>query len=154
MHVLNVQDIPDCFNIAIVVSRFNEDITQKLLDGAVERLIQLGFIQDQITVAWVPGAVEIPIAAQRLAQTEKYEAIICLGAVIFGETKHFQYVCDQVSQGCQSVALAFDLPVIFGVLTTETHQQAIERVGGKKGHMGYHAADAAYQLISVLRQVQ
>ena len=153
MQVLNVQDVQGCFNIAIVISRFNETITQKLHDGAIERLMELGFTSKKITVAWVPGAIEIPLIAQRLARTGKYEAIICLGAVIFGETRHFDYVCEQVSQGCQSVALAEDLPVIFGILTTENMAQALDRVGGAKGHMGRSAADAAFEMVSVISQI-
>jgi 6,7-dimethyl-8-ribityllumazine synthase len=153
MQVLNVQPVPGCFNIAIVISRFNEQVTQKLYDGAMERLSELGFPSDRITVVWVPGAVEIPLTAQRLARTDKYEAIVCLGAVIFGETRHFDYVCEQVSQGCQMVALSHDLPVIFGVLTTNNMEQALDRVGGKKGHMGRSSVDAAYEMVSVLNQI-
>lgn len=145
--------MPGCFNIAIVVSRFNEEITQKLFDGASERLQELGFDSQQITVVWVPGAIEIPLAAQRLAQTKKFEAIVCLGAVILGETKHFDYVCQQVSYGCQKVALDHDIPVIFGVLTTNTEEQAYERAGGEQGHIGRSAVDTAFQLISTLRQI-
>src|SRR5688572_17066996 len=117
MPMLNVQAIPGCFTIAIVVSRYHTIITQELLRGASTRLAELGFAEENITIIWVPGAVEIPLTAQRVARTGKYEAIICLGAVIFGETRHFDYVCDQVSQGCQEVALANDIPIIFGVLT-------------------------------------
>lgn len=153
MKILNVQNIPGCFNIAVVVSRFNEEVTHKLHDGAIERLKELGFSSDRITVAWVPGAIEIPLTAQRLARTGEYGAIICLGAVILGETKHFDYVCDQVSQGCQTVALANDIPVIFGVLTTDSEEQALDRVGGKHGHKGREAADAAFELVSVLNQI-
>jgi 6,7-dimethyl-8-ribityllumazine synthase len=153
MKVLNVQNVPGCFNIAIVVSRFNQDITQKLHDGALQRLKELGFPDDRITVAWVPGAVEIPITAKRFALTGEYEAIICLGAVIYGETKHFEYVCQQVTHGCQTVALSHDIPVIFGVLTTDNMAQAQDRVGGKKGHMGIEAANAAYEMVSVLSQI-
>ncbi len=153
MQVLNVKDVPGCFNIAIVVSRFNEDVTTKLCEGALERLKELGFSSDRICVAWVPGAVEIPITAQRFARTGKYAAVVCFGAVIYGETKHFNYVCDQVSQGCQQVALSNDIPVIFGVLTTDNKEQALDRVGGKKGHMGKEAVDAAYQMVSVLSQI-
>jgi 6,7-dimethyl-8-ribityllumazine synthase len=153
MQVLNVQDIPGCFNIALVVSRYHRDITQKLLDGALARLKERGFSNDRITIIWVPGAVEIPLAAQRMAQSGKYEAIICFGAVIFGETRHFDYVCDQVSQGCQQVALTQDIPVIFGVLTTNNLLQAEARAGGEKGHVGREAVDAAYELVSVLRQI-
>lgn len=153
MNIINSKEIPGRFNIAIVVSRFHHEITQKLFDGAVERLQELGFDREQITVVWVPGAVEIPIAAQRLTDRGKFQAIICLGAVIFGETRHFDFVCQQVSQGCQQVALAKDVPVIFGVLTTENITQARERAGGSKGNMGRFCADSAYELVSVLRQI-
>lgn len=153
MQVLNNKEIPGRFNVAIVTSRFHSDITQKLFNGASERLLELGFKSSQITSVWVPGAVEIPITAQRLARTEKYAAIICLGAVIFGETQHFDYVCQQVSQGCLQVSLTNDIPIIFGVLTTNNIEQAHERSGGKKGNMGSYAADSAYELVSVLQQI-
>lgn len=141
------------FSIAIVVSSFNQEITEQLLNGAVECLVELSVSTDRINIVRVPGAVEIPITAQRLAETERYEAIICLGAVIYGETEHFTYVCQQVSQGCQSVALSKNLPVIFGVLTTHNKEQAWDRVGGNKGHMGRESAQAAIAMISVLRQI-
>lgn len=153
MQVLTIKDIPGRFNIAVVVGRYHLTITQKLFKGTIERLQELGFDTDQITTVWVPGAVEIPLTAQRLARTEKFAAIICLGVVIFGETKHFDYVCQQVSQGCQHVALNEDIPVIFGVLTTDNMTQAEERAGGSKGNMGRYAADSAFELISVLQQI-
>lgn len=153
MRVLEAKPIKGHFNIALVASIFNSDITDKLVAGALERLTELGFSSDQIVVARVPGAVEIPITAQRFAKSGAFDAIIALGAVIFGETKHFEYVCNMVSEGCQTVALTHNLPVIFGVLTTETKAQAEDRTGGRKGHMGREAADAAYQLVSVLRQI-
>lgn len=153
VRTIRAEDIQSNFNVAIVVSRFNSDITNKLLEGAIERLHELEFADDQITVVWVPGAVEIPIVAQRLAKDNEYAAIITLGAVVYGETYHFDYVCDQVSQGCQRVALDNDIPVIFGVLTTKSMEQAIERVGGKRGHHGRESADAAYEMVSVLRQI-
>src|SRR5690349_16096807 len=106
-------------HIAIVTSRFNQEITQKLHDDCIKRLKSLGFQDNQIYSVWVPGAVEIPIAAQRLAKTKKYAAIICLGAVIFGETRHFDFVCQIVTQGCQQVMINENIPVIFGVLTTD-----------------------------------
>jgi len=139
--------------IAIVVSRFNEIITQRLLKGALERLQELNFSAEKITTLWVPGAVEIPLTAQRLARTKRYDAIICLGAVIRGETSHYDYVCDQVSTGCQKVALENNLPVIFGVLTTENETQALERTGGTCGHKGREAVDAAMEMIAVLKQI-
>lgn len=153
MRIIQAEDIKPAFNIAIIVSRFNTEVTERLCQGAVERLIELGFSNEQITVAWVPGAIEIPITAQRMAKTGHYEVIIALGAVIQGETMHMQYVCDQVSQGCQEVMLKHDIPVIFGVLTTQDDEQAFERIGGKHGHKGRDAADAAYEMVSILRQV-
>jgi len=153
MRNIHAEDIKPTFNIAIVVSRFNFDITERLCQGAVDRLHELGFGHEQLTVVWVPGAVEIPLTAQRLAKTGHYEAIIALGAVIQGETTHMQYVCEQASQGCQQVMLQHDIPVIFGVLTTLNDEQALERVGGSHGHKGRDAADAAYEMVSVLRQV-
>lgn len=139
--------------IAIITSRFNEEITQKLYDGTLARLKELHIPENQITSIWVPGAIEIPITAQRLALTQNYAAIICLGAVIMGETKHFDYVCQQVSFGCQQVALTHNIPVIFGVLTTETEEQAFDRVGGNHGHMGYYAAETAIELINTFSSI-
>lgn len=136
--------------IAIVVSEFNVNITQRLLEGALERLRELS--EKEAFVAWVPGAVEIPLLAQHLAKTKRYDAIVALGAVIRGETTHYDYVCQQVSDGCQRVSLDHHIPVIFGVLTTENEQQALERVGGKHGHKGRDAMDAAFQMINLLRQ--
>lgn len=154
MKIITAQtDKPSHYNIALVVSHFNEEITQALYEGAVARLQELGFANEHITVVWVPGAVEIPLTAQRLARADGYEAIICLGAVIRGETTHYDYVCEQVSMGCQKVALENDVPVIFGVLTTENEEQAHDRIGGKHGHKGRDAVDAALEMVSVLRQI-
>jgi len=141
------------FNIAIIISRFNEDITKKLHEGAIERLKELEYDISKTTIVWVPGAIEIPITAKRLAKTGRYQAIICLGAVILGETRHFEYVCQQVSHGCQQVALTHDIPVIFGVLTTETEEQAYERAGGTKGHIGRTMVDTAMELITTLENI-
>ena len=141
------------FSLAIVVSQFNEEVTQELLQGAVKRLNSLGFTTNDITIIEVPGAVEIPIIAKRLAAQKSYEAIIALGAVIRGETTHYDYVCDQVSQGCQRVSLDHDIPVIFGVLTTENDAQAWDRLGGKHGHKGADAADCALAMHSILSQI-
>ncbi len=141
------------FPIAVVVSRFNEEITSGLLEGAVARLRELEFEDSQVTIVKVPGAVEIPLVAQRLAQLGSFDAIVCLGAVIRGETTHYDYVCEQVSQGCQHAALQNDLPVIFGILTTENEEQARDRIGGKHGHKGRDAVDAAVEMVSVLRQI-
>lgn len=138
---------------AIVVSQFNQSITDKLLEGTLKRLNELNVNQDQINIFKVPGAVEIPFTAKLLAKTHQYHAIICLGAVIRGETDHYDYVCQQVSHGCQQVMLNFDIPVIFGVLTTQNMEQAEDRVGGKEGHKGIEAADAAIQMINLLKQL-
>lgn len=153
MEIIRAEDLHKPFNLAIVVSRFNEDITKALLDGAVERLRELEFSDENITVTWVPGAVELPIVAQRFAKREDIQAVICLGAVIRGETTHYDYVCSQASDGCQRVALEQDKPIIFGVLTTENKAQAIDRIGGAHGHKGRDAADCAYEMVSILSQL-
>jgi 6,7-dimethyl-8-ribityllumazine synthase len=153
LKIIDVKEVKSQFPIALVVSRFNEDITRLLLEGATKRLKEFGFSNDDITIVWVPGAIEIPIAAQRLAQLGTFEAIVCLGAVIRGETSHYDYVCEQVSQGAQHVALQNDLPVIFGVLTTENEDQARDRLGGKHGHKGREAIDTAVEIVNVLKQI-
>lgn len=135
--------------IGIVVSQFNSDITEKLLAGAKKRLLEKGIAEENINVVKVPGAVEIPLTTLWLASSKQYQAIICLGAVIRGETSHYDYVCQQVSHGCQQVMLEHRLPVIFGILTTDNFIQAEERAGGKHGHKGAEAADAALQMIQV-----
>lgn len=136
-------------SIAIVVSEFNTSITEKLLTGAVSRLKEHGKSDAEIYVVRVPGAIEIPLAAKLLAISNQFGAIICLGAVIRGETSHYDYVCDQVSQGCQQVMMQYNLPVIFGILTTENDEQAEDRIGGKHGHKGVESADAAIQMIQI-----
>ncbi len=141
------------FRVAIVVSQFNHEITHKLQQGAIERLMECGFKTQDITIIEVPGAVEIPLIAQQLAMKNEYAAIIALGAVIRGETSHYDYVCQVVSSGCQRVALDFNIPVIFGVLTTEDDSQALARVGGLHGHKGRDAADSAVAMVSLLRQL-
>jgi 6,7-dimethyl-8-ribityllumazine synthase len=151
--VITSKELTAPFRIAIIVSRFNEEIVQRLLEGALERLRELNVPDDLITVVWVPGAIEIPIVAQRLARTENYEVVITLGCVIRGETSHYDYVCEQVSSGCQTVSLQNNVPVIFGVLTTETEQQAMDRAGGKYGNKGRDAVDAAFETVAVLRQI-
>ena len=140
-------------NYAIVVSRFNEFITSKLLGGAIDCLQRHGASDDQITVAWVPGAIEIPLAAKKLAQSKKYDAIICLGAVIRGQTSHFEYVCQQISRGVSQVNYDTDIPAIFGILTCETIEQAIERAGTKQGNNGSNAALSAMEMASLLDQI-
>ena len=122
--------------IAIAVSRFNESITVPLLEGCLERLQELGIDRQSVPVTHVPGAVELPIVAQQYARSGEYDAVICLGAVIRGETTHYDVVCQQVSSGCQQVSLTHNIPVILGVLTTENREQALDRVGGAHGHKG------------------
>jgi 6,7-dimethyl-8-ribityllumazine synthase len=142
------------FPIAIIVSKFNYEITHELLQGTLKRLTATyGFNEVDITVVEVPGAVEIPLIAKLLAKKNKYGAIITLGAVIRGETTHYDYVCQLVSEGCQRVTLEFDIPVVFGVLTTENEAQAWDRLGGNHGHKGADAADCALEMHSILKQL-
>lgn len=150
----DLNDNQDSFPIAIIVSQFNHEITHKLQQGAIERLIACGFTMEDITLVEVPGAVEIPLVAQQLAKQNHYAAIIALGAVIRGETTHYDYVCQVVSNGCQRVALDYNLPVVFGVLTTEDEAQALERVGGSHGHKGVDAADCARAMVAISRQLR
>lgn len=153
MRVIDCKDAKSTFTIGVVVSRFNLEISKLLLEGATSRLKESGFSENQITIIWVPGAIEIPITAQRLAQQGVFEAVICLGAVIKGESDHYRYVCEQVSQGCQHVALQNDIPIVFGVLTTENEQQAKDRAGGKEGNKGRNAAETAIEMVVALRQI-
>lgn len=139
-------------SIGIVVARFNQPVTDALLAGTKQRLHEHGFVSSDLHIVPVPGAVELPLAAQRLAQCKHIAAVICLGAVIKGETDHYDYVCQQVSYGIQRVMLSTNKPIIFGVLTTQTAEQAFARVGGEKGHKGEEAADAAYDMIAALRE--
>lgn len=136
----------------IVVSRFNEFITNKLLGGAVDALVRHGVKEEDIAVAWTPGAFEIPLVAKRMAEKD-YDAVICLGAVIRGATPHFDYVSAEVSKGVAQVSLSSKVPVIFGVLTTDNLEQAIERAGTKAGNKGYDAAVAAIEMVNLLKQV-
>lgn len=138
--------------IAVVVGQFNHLITDSLLKGALERLEKQGIdVQTQVNIVKVPGAFEIPLACQRLAKTGQYDAMVALGAVIRGATPHFDYVCDACTQGVMNVSLEFDLPIGFGVLTTDNIEQAIERAGTKAGNKGAEAADVALDMIDVLK---
>lgn len=139
--------------IAIVVARFNDFITSKLLEGALDALRRHEVTEDAIDIAWVPGAFEIPLIASKLAKTNQYDAIICLGAVIRGGTTHYDYVCSEVSKGIAHVSLTYDLPVMFGVLTTENIEQAIERAGSKAGNKGFDAAIGAIEMISLSQNI-
>jgi 6,7-dimethyl-8-ribityllumazine synthase len=139
--------------VAIVVSRFNEKITHALLEGARRALADRGVAVDDVTVAWVPGAFELPLVAKRLATSGRYDAVVCLGAVIRGDTPHFDYVAGEASRGLQQAALDTGVPIVFGVLTTDTQQQALDRVGGCEGHKGEEAAFTAVEMIELLRRI-
>ena len=141
----------DGLRIGIVVSRFNEFITGKLLSGAWDSLTRHGVAAENVSVAWVPGAMEIPLVAQRMARTGDYDAVICLGAVIRGGTPHFDYVAAEVSKGVAMVQLETGLPVIFGVLTTDTIEQAVERAGTKAGNKGWSAASTALEMANLAK---
>jgi 6,7-dimethyl-8-ribityllumazine synthase len=139
---------------AVIVSRFNEFITNKLLGGAVDGLERHGVNLENIDTVWVPGAFEIPLIASKLAMTNKYDAIITLGAVIRGSTSHYDYVCNEVAKGISKVQLDSGIPVIFGVLTTESIEQAIERAGTKSGNKGYDAALSAIEMVNLIQSIE
>lgn len=136
----------------IIVGRFNEFIGGKLLDGALDGLKRHGVSEENIEIVWVPGAYEIPLVSKRMAKTKNYDAILCLGAVIRGETPHFDYVSSEVSKGIANVSIDTEVPIIFGVLTTDTIQQAIERAGTKAGNKGFDAAVSAIEMTNLLSQ--
>ena len=136
-----------------MAARFNEFITSKLLSGAMDGLLRHEVREEDVHVAWVPGAFEIPVIAAKMARSGKYDAVICLGAVIRGSTSHYDYVCNEVSKGVASVSLETGVPVMFGVLTTENIEQAIERAGTKAGNKGADAAMAALELVNLLPQI-
>lgn len=138
--------------VGIVVGRFNEFITGKLLSGAEDTLKRHGVKDEDITVAWVPGAFEIPLIAKKMAASKKYDAVITLGTVIRGSTPHFDYVCSEVAKGVSQVTMTTDVPTIFGVLTTETIEQAIERAGTKAGNKGADAAVAAIEMANLVKE--
>lgn len=140
--------------IGIVVSRFNEFITSKLLGGALDALKRHNVSTETIDVAWVPGAFEIPLIAQTMVKTGKYDAVIALGAVIRGSTSHYDYVCSEVSKGISNVSLNADIPVMFGVLTTENLEQAIERAGSKAGNKGSECAVGAIEMVNLIRAIK
>lgn len=137
----------------LIASRYNEFITSKLIGGAVDELVRHGAREDAIEVVWVPGAFEIPATARRLAQKKGHDALICLGCVMRGETPHFDFIAAEVSKGIASVGLESEIPVVFGVLTTDTLEQAIERAGAKGGNKGSEAARAAIELVSLFKQI-
>lgn len=139
--------------IGIVASRFNEFIVSKLISGAEDGLVRHNVKEDDITLAWVPGAFEIPLIAKKMASSGSYDAIICLGAVIRGATSHYDYVCNEVSKGIAAVSLETGIPVMFGVVTTDNIEQAIERAGTKAGNKGYDCALGAIEMIQLCRQL-
>lgn len=149
MHTLEGNLIASGIRVGVIASRFNELIVSKLVGGAMDGLIRHGAEAENITLAWVPGAYEIPLAARRMARSGKYDAVICLGAVIRGSTPHFDFVAAEVSKGVASVSLETDLPIIFGVLTTDTIEQALERAGVKSGNKGFDAAVTAIEMVNL-----
>ena len=140
--------------IGIVASRFNEFITTKLLSGALVGLLRHDVADKDIAVVWVPGAFEIPLIAAKMAKSGKYDAVICLGAVIRGATSHYDYVCNEVSKGIAAVSLESGVPVMFGILTTENIEQAIERAGTKGGNKGYDCAVGAIEMVNLIREIE
>ena len=153
MNVIEGKMTQDGIKVGIVVARFNEFITSKLLGGAKDGLVRHDVPEENIDVAWVPGAFEIPLIAKKMAKSGKYDAVICLGAVIRGATSHYDYVCNEVSKGIASVSLESEIPVMFGVVTTENIEQAIERAGTKAGNKGYDCALGAIEMINLVRQI-
>ena len=144
---------PEGMKVAIVASRFNEIIVNKLLGGAVDGLVRHGVDEKNITAVWVPGAFEIPLIADKMASSGKYDAVIAVGAVIRGSTTHYDYVCSEVSKGIAQASLKNGVPVMFGVITTENIEQAIERSGSKAGNKGYDCALGAIEMANVIRQI-
>lgn len=139
--------------VGIVAARFNEFIVSKLVSGAQDGLIRHGVEDDDITIAWVPGAFEIPLVAEKMASSGKYDTVICLGSVIKGSTTHYDYVCAEVSKGVAAVGLSTGVPTIFGILTTDNIEQAIERAGTKAGNKGYDAACTAIEMVNLIRNI-
>ena len=153
MNVLEGKLVAKGMKVGIVVARFNEFIVSKLLSGALDGLRRHDVKEDDIAVAWVPGAFEIPVAAQKMAGSGKYDAVICLGTVIRGSTSHYDYVCNEVSKGIAHVSMESQIPVLFGVLTTENIEQAIERAGTKAGNKGYDCALSAIEMVNLLKEI-
>ncbi len=154
MRVLEGNLVAGKIRVGIVCARFNEFIVSKLLSGALDGLRRHGVEEEAISVAWVPGAFEIPLAASKMASSGRYDAVICLGAVIRGSTSHYDYVCNEVSKGVAQVALASGIPVMFGVLTTENIEQAVERAGTKAGNKGYDCALGAIEMINLMKEIE
>lgn len=154
MRTLEGKLVAEGMKVGIVAARFNEFITNKLLSGALDGLTRHDVREEDIEVAWVPGAFEIPLIAAKMAKSGKYDAVICLGAVIRGSTSHYDYVCNEVSKGIAAVSLETGVPVLFGVLTTENIEQAIERAGTKAGNKGYDCALSAVEMVNLIREME
>ena len=140
--------------VGIVCARFNEFIVSKLLSGCQDTLLRHGVREEDMDVAWVPGAFEIPLIASKMAKSGRYDAVIAMGAVIRGSTSHYDYVCSEVSKGVATVALQSDIPVLFGVLTTDTIEQAVERAGTKAGNKGSDCAESAIEMVNLIRALE
>ncbi|MBD5096640.1 MAG: 6,7-dimethyl-8-ribityllumazine synthase [Lachnospiraceae bacterium] len=153
MKTLEGKLVADGAKIGIVAARFNEFIVSKLISGAVDGLVRHDVNEDDITLAWVPGAFEIPMTAKKMAESGKYDAVICLGTVIRGATTHYDYVCNEVSKGIAAVSMSTGVPVMFGIVTTENIEQAIERSGTKAGNKGYDCALGALEMINLMKQM-
>ncbi len=153
MRTLEGNVIGNGLKIGIVAARFNEFIVSKLISGAEDALIRHGVETDNVDLAWVPGAFEIPVVAQKMAQSGKYDAVLCLGAVIRGATSHYDYVCTEVSKGIAAVGMKTGVPTLFGILTTDNIEQAIERAGTKAGNKGYDAACSAIEMVNLLKNI-
>ncbi len=154
MNIYEGKLVADDVKVGIVVARFNEFITSKLLGGAVDTLKRHGVDENNIYTAWVPGAFEIPLIAQKMAKSGKYDAVICLGAIIRGSTSHYDLVCNETAKGIAQVSLNSDIPVMFGVITTENIEQAIERAGSKAGNKGSECAEGAIEMINLIREIE
>ncbi len=154
MNLLEGNVIGSNLKIGIVASRFNEFIVSKLIGGAEDALVRHGVDTEDVDLAWVPGAFEIPVVAQKMAQSGKYDAILCLGAVIKGSTSHYDYVCAEVSKGVALVGMNTGVPTLFGILTTDNIEQAIERAGTKAGNKGYDVACSAIEMVNLMKEIE
>ena len=154
MNVFEGKEVSEGMKVGIVAARFNEFIVSKLVAGAQDALVRHDVKEEDIDLAWVPGAFEIPLIASKMAKSGKYDAVIALGAVIRGSTTHYDYVCSEVSKGIANVSLNSDIPVMFGVITTENIEQAIERAGTKAGNKGYDCALGAIEMVNLIRNIE
>lgn len=154
MNVFEGKVVSEGMKVGIVAARYNEFIVSKLVAGAQDALVRHDVKEDDIDLAWVPGAFEIPLIASKMAKSGKYDAVIALGAVIRGSTTHYDYVCSEVSKGIANVSLNSDIPVMFGVITTENIEQAIERAGTKAGNKGYDCALGAIEMVNLIRNIE